>query len=246
MKKLIIALFSVFILWQQSYALNLSEIRTEVRRIVRDQGSDRYSDAVLNSLVNQGQKDINNQTWKLYKTTAYVLSPLTTYYNLPGDFLAMRQAYFKNSQGDNLVIDALAERSLIQKNGAWEKERGTPVSYYVSAATNPTVTSSSTMRISYIPIPTVTSTGTVTLLYYNEPPDLAMDSDLPFEGRRNLFSYHMALVYYTVMRIRLIEGVPDEATVYQNLYAGQVAIMEKRAFMTPDLTPGFSAGGTGR
>ena len=242
--KAIIILFSILYV-VPSYALNLSEIRTEIRRNIRDSDSAnyRYSDATMNSLINQGQKEVVNLTWCTFKSTSYALTALTTYYTLPQDFLAARLVYFRNTQGNTINLSQLGEQSLYDKNPSWDKTSiGSPVSYYVSNATNPVVSSSSSLRISYIPIAPATSTGTVTVWYFNEVSDLISDSDIPFEGRRNLFSYHMAIVYYVTMRLMAIDGINDDVALYQGLYTSQIGIMKQRVFYSPNYNPSFGAG----
>lgn len=245
MKKIIFFLVLAFIFIPiRCEALTVSQIKTEIRRAMQDTDAtnQRYSDTVLIDLINQGQREIVNMTWLAEKTTSYALTARTTYYNLPMDFLATNQVVYTNPSGQNIKIDQASRRSLYQDNPQWERQGGTPYSYYVSIQTAPAATSSSTLRISYIPVPTI-STGSITIWYYNQLQDLAADSDIPFEGRLNLAQYHYALVYYAVMRLKIYDGITDEMKIYSDLYQLSVATLKDRTGQMPDYNPSFKPGG---
>lgn len=224
-------------------ALTLSDIRTQVRINIRDTDAtnQRYSDTVINSLINEGQRNIVNMTWLAMKTTSYILSAGTSYYALPNDFLAAEQVYFKDRNGVTLKLNQMTQGSLYDKNPDWERFQNQPVQYWISNATAPVPTSSSTLRVSYIPIPQTTSTGTVTIWYDSEVVDLASDSDIPFNGIRNLVTYHASLIYYATFRIEMIDGISDESKFYGDLFTGSIAAMKDRLGRLPNYMPSFSS-----
>lgn len=231
-------------------ALTLSQVRTEVRRAIRDNPSDasryRYTDAVLLDFINEAQRETVNLTWLAEKTSSYVLTPQTSYYALPADFLAGTQAYFKYVGGDVIELDELSQKGLYDTMPTWEKESGSPVNYWVSNFPNPSASNPTTMRISYIPIPTAQSTGTVVLWYNYQVADLASDSDVPFDGRRDLIPYHMALSYSVISRIKDMEGKSAEATAYQARYDRAVLVMKDCLGRRPNFNPSMGAGGAHR
>jgi hypothetical protein len=227
-------------------ALTLAQVRTEVRRAIRDNPADssryRYSDAVLLDFINEAQREVVNMTWLAEKTTTYVLSARTSYYVLPDDYLAVTQAYFRYPGGDTIELDELSQKGLYDTMPGWESESGSPVNYWVSNATNPSVSNPTPMRISYIPVPTTQSTGTVTLWYLQQVADLANDTDVPFDGRRTVYPYHMGIVYHVVTRIKLIEGKADEAQLYQVMFTNSVGISNDRMGRRPNYTPSMMGG----
>lgn len=229
------------------HALTLSQIRTEVRRAIRDNPSDstryRYSDTVLLDMINEAQRDITNQTWLAEQVTSYVLTAGTSYYNLPLPLLDINQVYFRNTQGQTLEIEAISQKAMYDQASDWQQEAGTPVQYFISMATSPTTTNASTKRISYIPIPTRTSTGTIEMWYSFQVDDLANDSDIPFNGLRHLMTYHMALAYHAISRIKDIEGKTAEAESYDKRYQRAVAILIDRLGRQGNYTPGSAVGG---
>lgn len=247
MKLLIQTIFTFCLLFLTNvYALTLSEIRTEIRRQMRDNitSRQRYSDAFLNDYINESQRAIVNATWLSDRTTEYILTPNTSYYDLPVDLLTVTQIYFKNTRGQTIKLEATSQRRLYDKNPDWERQKSTPFEYWISNATSPVATagSTSTLKISYIPIPNSQSTGTVTIWYINNVADLSEDDDVAFENRRHLYPYHILLSYHATARLKLLERKLDESTAYFNLYTAGLAEMKKRLGEMPDYTPSMSVG----
>ena len=228
-----------------SYALNLGQLRTELRRNLRDTDATRrrYSDSTLLDYINESQREIVNATWLADKTTVYVLVPNTTYYDLPSDLLAVHQVYFKNKQGQTIELDEDSQKGLYDKNPDWEKDSiGTPNEFWVSNPTSPVVTSTANLRISFISIPNNLSTGTVTIWYYSKCADLSSDSDIPFDGRSLLFSYHMAIVYQATAKIKFSERKTDEANLYLQLFVNYVNEIKSNLGKMPDYSSGMRVG----
>lgn len=237
-------LFFLFFLSQSVYALTLANLKTEVRRNLRDTDPiiQRYTDAVLLDYINEAQKEVVNATWLAEKTTSYQLTALTTYYVLPQDFLAPKQVYFRSGIQTPIVLQQDSQRGLYGKYPNWERltTGSTPVEYWISNATSPSQSGVSPLNISYIPIPTNTSTGTVTVWYYNLVADLSADTDIPFENRRFLYPYHMALAYHATYRIKLTERKDDEAQLYFQMFKTYIDEIKNRLGLMPDYSPGVS------
>lgn len=245
---IVLAVFASFLLaCAQVHALNLSEIRNQIRIAVRDNPSDtsryRYSDSTLLNWINEGQRECVNATWLAEKSTSYVLTAQTSYYNLPTNFLAMTQAYFRETSNQIIELEEYSQKALYDTQPDWEKQAGSPAYYWVSQATNPSASNLTTQRVSFIPVPTLTSTGTVILWFNHQVADLSSDSDVPFDGRRQLTTYHAAIVFYVVYRIKLIEGKTDEAAFYQKLYENEIVVAKDKIGRSPNYTPGMSGGG---
>ena len=152
--------------------------------------------------------------------------------------------------GENYIrlnfIREKPQKSLYDKNPQWERNSGSPNSYWISQATHPRNQQSAPLRISYIPIPTNLSTGTVTIWYSYIMSDLSADTDVPFENRRNLYPYHAALIYYTVVRLKVTEGKISEASTYQQLYTSTLNSMKGKLGEMPNYTPGIAIPGVNR
>lgn len=223
-----------------SFALTLAQIRTEIRRNVHDTDStrQRYSDSVLLDYVNEAQKEVVNVTLLTQKTTSYVLLPLTTYYALPTDFLSSNHVDFKNNSGLTMPMDQVTIKGLANKNPDWKKVNGIPAQYLVDNSTSDT-----TQTVSYIPVPTNASTGTVTMRYSYQVPDMANDGDVPFNGKRQFYTFHMAIVYHVTLKLKIREGKFDEASSYGALYTNYLGEIQKFIGSIPDYKPSLVIGG---
>lgn len=228
-------------------ALSVAQLKTEVRRHVKDNPSDssrrKYSDDFLLSFINEAQRQIINETWLSQKATSYDLLANTTYYNLPTDVLAIAEAiYYRRGNLTPQQLDEISLRALYDQNPNWDRQTAgnAPNQYVVTQATNSTASSTASLRISFIPIPSASSTGTVTLWYFNQVDDLIADTDVPFNGKPNTLPYHIAIAYHAVARIHLLDGMPDAAVLYFNLYNNVIAALNARINSSPNYNPGIS------
>lgn len=226
-----------------SHALALSDLENLVRRGVRDTGtaSQRYSDTIIDDLLNEGQRQVVSDSWCILNTTFYVLTSGTSYYNLPNDFLAIRQVNFRDSSAHNKTLDEKSDRQISQENPDWIRQSGPPINYVVRYSTS----NASTLSISYIPIPTTSSTGTVTIQYFAQVTDLSSDSDIPYNSLRYLYPYHDILADYAIYKLKLIEGMTSEAQAYLQIYTAKLQLMDSKFKNMPNFFPSVGAASTG-
>ena len=235
MKRIGLILGIVLIFSANASALSLSDIRTLIRRNMRDTASDtarrRYSDAVLLEYVNEAQREVLNLTWLTEATTTYGLTSGTTYYDLPNNYLGIKIVEYANSSGQNIELKESSFRKVFQTNPDWDKSTSQPTDYFTQQ------TDDANFQIAYVGIPPAASTGTVTIRYLNIPADLSGDSDVPFDSKRHLYPYHYSLVYHASARLKLVEGKTDEATVYLQLFNISIGITQDRLGQSPNLFP---------
>jgi hypothetical protein len=244
MKKLIV--FAAAILAAQfAHALTLSEIETNVRRHVDDTASSsslqRYSDTIIDAVVNEAQREVVNQTWCVSSSTGYSLTAGVTYYALPTDFIATKNVIFQDRSNNVYVLKQVLPRTYLGQNPNYEKSSSggqSPTNYQIRDSTS----GAATQEISYIPVPTTSSTGTVRVDYYKRADDLSSDSDVPFDGDYSLYSYHDLIVYYTASRLFLMEGNVNAAAVYSQLYQSGLALMKEKFGVNPDYVPSAIGG----
>ena len=227
-------------------AQTLAQLRTEVRRNLKDNNSGRYRypDSEILDYLNEAQREIVNATWLTKNVTSYQLIPNTSYYALPSDFLAVYQVYYTNPQRQTTTVDEDSQKGLYDKNPDWKRQSsgGTPVEYMVSDSTPTGDGSDAVRQISYYPVPLASSTGTITIWYYCSVPDLVNDSDVPFLNNKELYQFHMALVYHASARIKLIEAKTSDSTSYFTLYSNYIATIKDRLGRSPNYNPGMQAG----
>lgn len=225
------------------FSLTLSDIETEVRRHVRDTASDsgrqRYSDTILDSFINETQKDIFNQSWAVEASTSYTLSANTTYYSLPSDFVAAKRVVFKDSRGSATQLREESEKGVIDGSADYERSSsGQPTRYF----TRQSKSGGTALQISYLPVPTSASTGTIRVDYVALPVEMSSDSDIPFNGLLYLYPYHQAIVWGTAFKIKLLEARADEATLYAQLYDRAVQVLKDNVGKLPNFRPSVSGG----
>jgi hypothetical protein len=227
------------------HAATLSELRTSIRRNVRDTSTSasfqRYSDADLTSLLNEAQREVTNAVWMLQTETSYVSVASTMFTNLPSDLLAIiKVGYLRTGATTRMDLPEKTLPGLTAMNPNWESQTGTPTNYYVRQRTDNTL-----KQIGLYPAPVAASTGTVYITYAVMPGDLSGASDVPFNGASWLVPYHKALSDYVSGRLKQIEGKNDEATGYFQLAGAEINRMRERLGELPNYTPGMVTGSVG-
>ena len=237
MKKLIGIVIPLLFFVSLSYADSFSDIRTQVRRHVKDTGStlQRFSDDYIDDLLNEGQKDVVNRTWCIVDVGTITLTAATTYYDLRGDMIAMSHAYYTDTSSNNTTLDEVMERSLRQSTPDFDEDSGAPLEYFIRQSTSGV----NDLEMGIRPVPSSITSESITYHYYAQASDMSADADVPFEGLSHLISYHPILGYYAVARLYLIEGKLDRATGYNTLYETGVSIMRERIGMAPNYSPSF-------
>lgn len=174
-----------------TFALTLSDLRTQVRRTLDDTSTEtakqHWTDAELNFLINQGQREVcDTIAWALYATSTAYTTAYSTWVALPTDCYAI----------DRLVIDSAAytvipEVTLASKDKEdaswWSGGAGKPDSYFWNTERT---------RIGFSPCPNAAYEYTID--YVAIPADMDDDADVPFNGVTKLKPYHHLLIHYVV------------------------------------------------
>lgn len=213
-----------------AHALTLAEIETAVRRNVRDTASSsslqKYSDAYLDVLINEGQRDVINQTWAISKSSSITLVDATASYSLPSDLITIWRA---TRQNENLLELDFPQQDADAADESWETQAGEPRYFYTSFTTPQSVT--------LYPVPTSTYAGTLKVFYFSYATDLSSDSDEPFNSIDRLSGYHDLLVYYPTIRILMAENMQDKAAPFIQLYQSGVQTMAENVGAKKIKTP---------
>ena len=233
MKKIIFALVCVLVFVKISIAMNLADIRTEVRKYVNDPSTDtakqRWSDAEINTIINQGHIDACQQTWCLYASTHIALTKDTTYYSLPDDmFLSARVVY-----GGTTILEETTINTLDRDDENWlSTSTGVPTNYYINMEKT---------KIGLYPVPSSAYASSIDIFYVKvpEPDALSSDTDVPFDNVKKFYPYHYLLVYFSVSHLLAAEGKPN-ANFWYRLYDRGVKSMATKVKLTLDFMPTFS------
>lgn len=224
----------------------LSELRTSIRRNVRDTSTSasfqRYSDADLTSLINESQREITNAVWMLQAEYSFTSVASTMFTDLPSDLLSViKVGYLKTGSTTRMDLTEKTLPGLTAMNPNWENQTGTPTNYYIRQKLDNTV-----KQIGLYPAPVSASTGTVYITYAVMPDDLSSSSDVPFNGAAWLIPYHKAISDYVTGRLKQIEGKNDEATGYFQLAGAEINRMKERLGELPNYNPGIVTSGPNR
>jgi len=217
-------------------ALTLSEIRTQVRLHIKDTSTtrQRFTDAQLNSLINEAQRDVINATWAIRKYTTQELASGTTYYALPDDTMDIVRV-----TRINIPLEEKTKSGLDAEVRGWELAGGTPQDYFQDE-TQPGY-------IGLHPFPnSSTSTGTLKIEYIASPSALSSDSDIPFNEIDRMTQYHDLLVLFPCYKVFLIEGEQIKFQTYFQNYESRLILMRETYGTKPNFTPGMSGASGGR
>lgn len=235
MKKWLLLLFLVLPL--KAEALTLSDIRDQIRILIKDTDSSRrrYSDAQLLDFINEAQRDASSNSWIVQKSTSITLTTDTTYYSLPSDTIEITRV----TRDYDLLEETTFDKEDSDADGSsWETEGGVPLEYFQDS-TQPD-------KIGIRPWSSGTSsTGTARIHYIAQPVDLSSDSDVPFNSHNRYLPYHDILIYYVVTRIFMLEGETNKVTLYAQLYESRLQMMREKVGQKVNYSPGFSGQRTG-
>lgn len=237
MKKIIflgLLLFSPII----SHALTVSQLRDNIRLIIKDTDSSRrrYSDTQLLTMINEGQRDVSNSTWLVWKSTTITLVSGTTYYSIPSDTIEIMRLTREYKLVDENTFDKLDSDNV---GSAWELIGGTPVIYFQDS-TQPD-------KIGIQPFPNSTaSTGTLRMQYVAQPIDLVSDSDIPYNASNRYLPYNDLIAYYVCTRIFMLENDANKLAAYSQFYQSRIQIVHDKVGVKSNYLPSFSGTRTGK
>ncbi len=220
---------SVLLVSNLGWSTTLSAIRTAVRINIRDTATStslqRYSDSTLNTFINEGQRDIVNNTWILSSYTSFSLSDSVGSYTLPTDVISIQRVSRSNG---NLPEVTMAQLDFDTGNSTWPVITGLAQYYYQDKSTPDS--------ISIYPIPNASNLGTLKIIYYCTATTLSSDSDVPLNSTSRFLNYHDLLIWYASFRILYIEANP-KATVFKDLYDTRLRVLYEDYGAKPERVP---------
>lgn len=221
----------VLFLWVSvAHALTLTQLITQVRQNIRDTATSaslqRYSDSIITGYLNEGQRDVVNQTWVISKSTAITLVAGTTYYSLPTDLIAIQRV---TQEYESLPEVTLEQQDADANYSAWESTGGAPTYFFQDK--------SQTNKIGIAPYPTSGNTGTLRIIYFAYATDLSGSSDEPYLALDRFDGWHDLLVLYATYRILYIEAMWDKARAFKEQYDARVMLLRQNYGARPQLVP---------
>lgn len=171
--------------------MNLSDVKTRVKRQFGDEASVQITDDDIVRWVNDAQRDVVMKNETVLQTTATTNSVANQQsYTFPADLLVLRGIHYKRMDGDPAFykLRGMSYTEFDEYIDGWEGTAYGP--------SHPVVYTTYANSISLFPIPVNSATGNIKIIYSREPVDLANDSDvidLPVP-------YHNAIVDYCLAR----------------------------------------------
>lgn len=223
--------FALLVLWGADVrALQLSEIITEVRRNVRDTASStslrRYSDTFITSLVNEGQRDVINNTWSISKSTTIVTVAGTQEYTLPTDSIEVWRVAYAGRILPELSITQLDADNPLN----WQTSTGTVTAWYRNRANS--------SQFGLYPYPNQASeVVTVTAYYFALATDLSATTDVPFNALARFSAYHDLLTWYATYRILYDETMLEKARAFKDQYDTRLGVLLENYGAKPERVP---------
>lgn len=214
-----------------SSALNLADIKTQVRFRMKDADADatrqRYSNPQLERIIREGHRFVCNTTWIIQKSTSFPLVSGTTDYTLPTDIFEITRVTH-----DLRLLPEKSKDALDADSGGWEEATGMPAFYYQDR-TQPD-------SVSFTPVPdSSASTGTIIVDYIAQGNVLDIDEEEPFEGIDRYQAYGDILVYYTCYVLSTIEN-DARAQIWGQLFETELKALMDTVGVRPNYNPGFS------
>ena len=155
--------------------VTLQTARTEVRSILDEPNAQFWSDAELNSWLNQGAQDIARQAQALWMQADVTCVPLQQYYALPSDFLGIHRIDYQLNNSDQTYT--LEFRNIKTMDEIWgilhQLPAAFPQAFYLW---NDTGTPGGGMYFALYPVPA--DTGTFIVYYYRNAQPATADAQL--------------------------------------------------------------------
>lgn len=240
LKRILLSLWLLGTVCSCSWATTLaaSDVLSRARVYLRDQATSanrqQFPDATLLQFLSDGQREANAQNWLLQSSVTVSLIQGTTEYAMPSDFMATVRLWYKASGTTAyLKLDQTSMDQLDAQAAGWTNASGVPTKYYLDRST-------ASIYIGFFPGPSVSgSSGTAIVYYIQQPLDITVTSQIPFNGNLILQPYASALSYYVTYRGFLAVEETELANTYLQYWINFLALMRTGTTKTPDFNPGF-------
>ena len=199
-------------------AENLGQLITDVQTLTLDTVGTRqhFSTTSIAGFINEGQREILMGTHCMQNTTTFMLTPGTTYYPMPTNYLVIERVTIGYKMIPQMTPAALDSQSL-----GWEYASGYPNRYFINF--------SSRDLIGFAPFPqTSTDTDTIKVDFDIQANDMVVNGDLPYNGINEFQDYSHGLAYWAASTIEQVDNQPNRAAYYMSIFTNVSKIMSVR------------------
>lgn len=218
---------------------NQGGLETEIRQQMNDTSSDtslqRWSETVLDARINDAQTDIDERVRPVRKNAVISTTIGISTYALPTDWLdTNRVVYDTDGSSTTTKYVPIQYKTLLQMDrdsSGWEStSSGTPNAYFYDAD-----------YIYVYPAPGLKycgDYGSLKIWYSVYSATMSADTDVPFNGYRNLYQYHKIIVWYVCALCAHDEGNSGAEQFYWAKYMADIKEMQDQINNRNDRTNG--------
>ena len=226
-------------------ALTLSQLEAQTRTLIRDTSSDtnfqRFSNAQVDSFLNEGLRQLQNDSWLYQGAFSMDLTSGTLEYPLPADYITTVRVTISSQ-----AITQVSFQGLDGQNGGsygagspgfnWTIALSTPTEYYIDSFVSGTPS-----YIGFYANPKYTTRGgAVFVQYVRQVPLLVNETDVPFNGNSELLPYHDGIADFAAGRCWQLLGRSDLASSFMAMYTARAAQARANLNKQPNFQPGAS------
>lgn len=201
--------------------MNLSQITSETRRLVRDTSGEsslqRWTDAILLERINQVQEEMAAFTGMLESQVDIAIVSGTSEYAFTSVVMAIKKAYYLDDNSVYIPLRKATITELDMIDPAWRDVTGAPSRYYI--------------RDNYIglyPEPDVSRTAGLRLEIVNRPTDLVNSGDIPFNSEYQFYFAHEGICFGTARLCMMDENKMDAVNMFESKYFNVIKEIQKQ------------------
>lgn len=181
----------------------LSELWSEVGRLLNDPFNTRWTTDVITARANIGQQKIQGYTNAV--KTAESLTPVAgvATLSLNAKTMDIVRATKTLTNGSIKPFEGITREELDFRYPDWKQySNGEPL-YWFYDATN--------QQINMVPPPDASNaiSNGITIWESRKPADLSLSTDIPFDSNNQMIPYHICLVYWVAAECWMDDGTPE-------------------------------------
>lgn len=214
-------------------ALSLSQLETQTRVLLRDTSADvayqRFSNSTIDSFLNEGHRQMQNDSWLYQGSIALNLVAGQQEYALPADYITTVRVTISS-----VPLTQVSFQGLDANYTNWTVVQSTPTQYFIDS-----FVTGAPDNIGFYPTPKINSTGSVFVQYVRQVPSLVNPTDIPFAGNSELLPYNDALADFAASRCWTLLGRNDLAGPMMAMYTSRASQARANLNKQPNFQPGM-------
>ena len=201
--------------------VTLTQATTEVRNLLDEPNAQFWTDAMLQSWINQGCQDVARRAETLWQEVNVNVTPLVQSYPFPSDFLNCHRAEFQLSNSDQTFN--LDYRGINQMDEIWGILHSLPAAWPQYF----TIRGNSVLGFYLMMYPSPGAAGTLTVYYYRAAKVVTASQNIDVQP-----GWEDVVYDYAVYKAKRKDRDPTWQDAYQLYNANLQAMIDKSRNMT--------------